>query len=385
MRDTTREITLVIEGDRVLTPEGLRPACLGIAGHRIVRLSSDVPDAVRRIDARGLLVLPGIVDIHGDAFERQLMPRPSTAIAPDIAFLDTDRQLLANGITTAFHGISVSWEPGLRSLANAEILVGELMRLRPRLGCDTRLHIRWETFALEAVEAVRAWLSLHPRPILAFNDHTTGVIEKAPIARKTDQHAERAGLTVPEYEAMLEAQWTRRALVPTAVEHLAAEARACGAVLLAHDERTPSEREQFRALGAVTSEFPMNEETAKAARMAGEHTVLGAPNVLRGGSHNAMMSATPAVVSGLCTVLASDYYYPAPLHAAFRLVRDGVLALPEAWSLLSANAAAACGLPDRGTLEKGKRADITLVDASDEGLPKVVSTVVAGREVFSAR
>ena len=66
---------------------------------------------------RGALVLPGVVDIHGDAFERQIMPRPRTMFPLDIALLDTDRQLAANGITTAYHGITVSWEPGLRSLA----------------------------------------------------------------------------------------------------------------------------------------------------------------------------------------------------------------------------------------------------------------------------
>ncbi len=69
-----------------------------------------------RFDATGLLVLPGIVDIHGDAFERQLQPRPGVDFPADIALADTESQLLANGITTAFHGVTLSWEPGLRSL-----------------------------------------------------------------------------------------------------------------------------------------------------------------------------------------------------------------------------------------------------------------------------
>ncbi|MEL6767214.1 MAG: alpha-D-ribose 1-methylphosphonate 5-triphosphate diphosphatase [Pseudomonadota bacterium] len=384
MRDTTDEITLVIEGDRVLTPDGLRPARVAVSGDRIMGFVDAVPAGARVIEAQGRLVLPGIVDIHGDAFERQVMPRPKTMIRSDIAFLDTDRQLIANGITTAFHGITVSWEPGLRSLEHARVLVEALVALRPSLGCDTRLHIRWETFALEAVETVEAWLALDPRPILAFNDHTTGTIEKAPVARKIAQYAERAGLSMADYEAMLEAQWARRDQVPAAVARLAAAARAVGAVLLAHDERTPAERENFRTLGAITSEFPMNRETAQAARAAGEHTVMGAPNVLRGGSHNGMVNATPAVADGLCTVLASDYYYPAPLHAAFRLVRDGVLALPEAWALVSENAAAAAALADRGVLSAGRRADLVVVDATAEALPRVVSTIVAGREVFSS-
>ncbi|MEO1469102.1 MAG: alpha-D-ribose 1-methylphosphonate 5-triphosphate diphosphatase [Pseudomonadota bacterium] len=380
MKDAVDAAT-VIAGGRVLTPGGLVPGDLVLTGDRIAGLGA-APAGARRIEAAGRLVLPGIVDIHGDAFERQIMPRPNAAFPVEVALMESDRQLLANGITTAFHALTVTYEPGLRSLDNAGAVVAAIARLRPRLACDTRLHVRWEVFALEAIDRVIGWMDQVPTPIVALNDHTTNGMQKGHIQAKIPQSAERAGLTVEAYTAMLEDVWARRDEVPAAIARVAGAARAAGAVLLAHDERSPEERRRFRALGARTSEFPLTRETAAEARAAGEHTILGAPNVVRGGSHVRMLSAGPAARDGLCTVLASDYYYPAPLLAAFRLVREGMLTLPEAWALVSTNPAEAAGLADRGQLAPGRRADVVVVDDTDPTLPRITAALVAGRPVL---
>ncbi|MEO0993430.1 MAG: alpha-D-ribose 1-methylphosphonate 5-triphosphate diphosphatase [Pseudomonadota bacterium] len=381
MRDGSDGITAAIEGGRVVSPEGIVEGTVLLSGERITGIG-EAPAGVERIDAAGRLVAPGIVDIHGDAFERQLMPRPRTTFSPEIALTETDRQMRANGITTAFYGVSVSWEPGIRGPESAREIIEALTRLQPHFSVDTRLHIRWETFALDAVDTVIGWMDGPSAPIIAFNDHTTPEIHTPPPPHKREVHAARAGLSVAEYEAMMDRVWERRDEVPAAIERVAAAARERGAVLLAHDERTVAERERYRALGAVTSEFPMTRETAMAAREAGEHTILGAPNVVRGGSHNGMMSAGPAAKEGLCTVLTSDYYYPAPLHAAFRLVREG-MAMTEAWALVSTNAAEAAGLPDRGRIAEGQRADLVIIDDSLPELPRVTASYVAGRQVYA--
>ncbi|MGF1502906.1 MAG: alpha-D-ribose 1-methylphosphonate 5-triphosphate diphosphatase [Paracoccaceae bacterium] len=349
-----------------------------------------------QLDARGALVLPGIVDVHGDAFERQIMPRPGVAFDLSLALLDTDRQLLANGITTAYHALSVSWEPGLRSLEMAGRFVAALRAIRPRLGVDTRLHLRWETFVPEAIEPVATWLAEEAAPILAFNDHTTGDAAKA-AAEVTDgaggtdgpgpaggakiaRMAARAGLTEADYRAELGRRWTARDRVEADKASMAEAAHAAGAALFAHDELTPAARQSHRALGVHVSEFPMNRPTAEAARAAGEHTILGAPNVLRGGSHNGALSARQAVRGGFCTVLASDYYYPALLQAPFRLAAEDILPVEAAWQLVSAHAAEAAGLGDRGALEPGLRADVILVDDRDPEMPTVQRTIVGGRK-----
>ncbi len=370
-----------IRGGRALAGSGLTATEIHVVDGRIASTPSR---SAQVIDADGLLVLPGIVDIHGDGFERQIMPRPGVRFDTALALRDTDRQLVANGITTAFHGVTISWEPGLRSVEAAVELISTLMRIRPSLQCDTRLHLRWETFALDQLPTVMQWLSLDPRPIVALNDHTTGTVMKGTIARKIDQMASRSGLSRDAYMALLDSVWARRDDVPSAIEELAMAARSSGNVLLAHDEASPEERLKFRQLGVVTSEFPLNFETAEAARAAGEHIVLGAPNVVRGGSHNGALDATEAVRSGTCTVLTSDYHYPSPLHAAFSLAQPDLGDLADSWALVSANAAEAAGLADRGGLRPGLRADLILVDASDRSHPRLLATMVGGRMVYTA-
>jgi alpha-D-ribose 1-methylphosphonate 5-triphosphate diphosphatase len=123
-------------------------------------------------------------------------------------------------------------------------------------------------------------------------------------------------------------------------------------------------------------------ETAQDAASAGDDIIFGAPNVVRGGSHLGWTNAAEMVARGLCSILASDYYYPAPLLAAFRLAATGVTPLERAWSLVSSAPAQSMGLGDRGTIVAGKRADLILVDASDPSRPRVAAAIVAGRPVY---
>jgi alpha-D-ribose 1-methylphosphonate 5-triphosphate diphosphatase len=123
-------------------------------------------------------------------------------------------------------------------------------------------------------------------------------------------------------------------------------------------------------------------ETAQDAAAAGDDIIFGAPNVVRGGSHLGWTNAAEMVARGLCSILASDYYYPAPLLAAFRLAATGAAPLERAWSLVSSGPARSMGLSDRGTIAAGKRADLILVDASDPARPRVAAAIVAGRAVY---
>lgn len=374
-------LDFVIVNGRVLRPQGLDDAPLNVAEGRI---SATAPRGAVRIDAGGCYVLPGMIDVHGDAFERVVMPRPGVTFPLALALLEADRQLLANGITTAYHGVTVSWEPGLRSLEHAGELIEAIRRARPDLGCDTRLHVRWETYALEAMDAVIGWVAGEAAPILSFNDHTTKSAAGRMNPSKLVQMAERANLGAPAFADLLAAVAARRDEVGGAIERMAARGSAAGAVLLAHDEETPEQRRWYRQLGARASEFPLTPETAHEARLAGEHIILGAPNVVRGISHNGSMNASEAISAGLCSVLATDYYYPAPLQAAFRLVDAAIVDLPAAWRLVAENPAEVVGLADRGKLTEGKRADIIIVARQAARPARVIASFVAGRQVYGA-
>jgi alpha-D-ribose 1-methylphosphonate 5-triphosphate diphosphatase len=370
-----------IEGGRVLIGNALERTTIHLASAPgvISAVGSDAP-ARRRIDADGLIVLPGIVDIHGDAFERQMMPRPGVGFDLDIALLDSDRQVLANGITTVFHGVTWSWEPGLRGPENARMMLEGIERLRPRLGADTRFHLRHETYNLDAEPEIMGWLAGRRIDLMAFNDHMLIADETSPRSKKLAQMVERSGVTREEFLALVERVRRRANEVPGSIERIAQVAVANGVPLLSHDDESPDRRRWFRSLGCRLAEFPTTVETAQEAAAQGDDIVLGAPNVVRGGSHIGWIDAKDMVGRGLCSILASDYYYPAPLLAAFHLVAENVLPLHAAWALVSKTAAAAARLTDRGTIASGRRADLILVDTQEQR-PRVVATIVAGRIV----
>lgn len=374
-------MSLHITGGEVLTDALIR-ADLVTEGEAITNLDGAAPAGALRLDATGLYVLPGIVDCHGDAFERHIMPRPGVSFDIDLALRDADRAILASGITTAFHGVTWSWEPGLRGADNARLLVERIAALKPELGADTRFHLRHETFNLSAEAEIIDWLGTGRVGVLAFNDHTGGILKSRSRPDKIAKMVERTGLRHEDFMVLVENVWNRRDEVPGSIERLAAAARSAGVPTMSHDDMTPEMRRWYRSLGVGVAEFPINEATTREAAAHGEAIVFGAPNVVRGGSHIDCPAAEAMVRVGLCTILASDYYYPALPLAPFILTRKGAANFATAWRLVSQGPAEALGLSDRGVIAPGKRADLVLVAPDPE--PRVVATIAGGRLVHLA-
>ena len=326
------------------------------------------------LDASGLLVMPGIVDLHGDAFERQIHPRPGVDFPHDLALQDTEAQLLANGITTAFHGVTLSWEPGLRSLTAWRALLAALSA--GTWTCDMRVHLRWEAYNLEALDTALNDIRAGRVHLLAFNDHTPAILKKLKDPVEGAKYSGRAGMKMDAFRAMAEQIASHADAVPAALDRIAAAAREAGLPMASHDDDSIAARDSFRARGARICEFPMAEEVGRAAVQAGDFVAMGCPNVVRGGSHLGWASAARLAEAGICTVLTSDYYYPAMMRSAFILAERNVLDLSQAWALISANPARAGGLTDRGTIEPGKRADLVIVNPATS---RAVATIVGGR------
>ena len=368
-----------IAGGEVLAEGRLSAADLLLADGAIAGLDVAAPADAWTFDARGLMVLPGIVDLHGDAFERQMQPRPGVNFPADLALAETERQLLGNGITTAYHGVTLSWEPGLRGLEAWHALSGAL-HARPWV-CDMRLHLRWEAFNLDALDVALADIARGRVNLLAFNDHTPEILPRLDNPAKAAAYAARSGVSVETLRTIGERAAAREAEVAASLDRLAAAARAAGIPMASHDDDSIPGRDAFRARGARISEFPMSEEIARAARAAGDWVAMGSPNVVRGGSHLGWASAGALAEAGVCNLLTSDYFYPCMARAPFVLAARGGLSLPEAWALVSKNPAAAGGLSDRGVVAAGKRADLLLV-ATDESGPRVLATIAAGQVAY---
>ena len=365
---------------RVLLPHGaLAETPIAVEDGRITAIDEAPPPGALTVDADGALLLPGIVDLHGDAFERQLMPRPGVDIAAPVALHETDRQMLSNGITTAFHAMTWSWEPGLRSRDAGLAFIRALTALRPELKCDTRLHFRHETFNLDGEDAVIGLIGDGLIDLLAINDHTPSMVKKAgEDAQDLASTADRSGLALPAFLDLLSAVHARADEVPASVERITAAARAANMPMASHDDYSPQIRASYDALGCRICEFPTNTETARAAREADAAVILGGPNVLRGGSHTGFVNAAEMVAEDMCDVLVSDYYYPSLPAAPFRLVADGICDFATAWKLVSTNPARAARLDDRGDISVGARADLVMIDDTLPSLPRVMATFVRG-------
>lgn len=372
----------LVTGGEALLAGRLRRADVAMADGVIAHAT---PAAARRFDASGLLVMPGLVDIHGDAHERQVQPRPGVELPQAFALRDSAAQLLAAGITTAFLGVTLSWEPGLRGIESWRATLAAVAAARAAspfgAGVDLRIHCRFEADNLDALEEVLHDILAGRVQLLAYNDHTPGIMKRLSDAKQVAKYAGRCGVTPEAFTALAERAWSRRAEVPAAQRRLAEAARAAAIPVLSHDDATPAMRAAFRALGARICEFPMAEDVAADARAAGEHVVMGAPNVVRGGSHLGWSAAAPLAERGLVTVLASDYVWPAMAEAAFVLAGRGVLDFAAAWALVSTNPAEAAGLGDRGRIAPGLRGDVVVVDPATRA---PVATFAAGRLAWIA-
>ena len=380
-----RARSVLIKGGRVALPDGsLEEADILVADGYISSVGKAANGADTILDASGKLVLPGIVDLHGDAFERQIMPRAGVSFPLDLALMDTDRQMVANGITTAYHGVTLSWEPGLRSRDVVVGLLGAMEANEHRFGCDTRFHLRFETYALDAVDQVAGWLAEGRIDLLAFNDHMPAIRRRIDSGQILTRYIERTGLSQDEYVTLVESLVDRKNDVAASISRLARIARDAGVPMASHDDETAEMRRDYHELGCTIAEFPLTAAAAEESSRLGDMIVLGCPNVVRGGSHlgpNGISAATE-VAEGRGDILCSDYYYPALAQAPFVLADKSITDFTAAWRLVSTNPARAAGLDDRGEVALGQRGDLVIVDKLEAGPATVTATLVAGRPVY---
>lgn len=335
----------------------------------------------------GLTALPGLVDIHGDMFEREVNPRPKAEMPVDLALHELDKRLVATGITTAYAAISFAWyqDHATRSDERARALIDTVNTLRPVLLADHFVHARFEIRNPEAGLVLQELLHEDQVHLISIMDHTPGQGQYRDIERYvknitawrkefTDASATEADAweRVREEQARPKAWDAVRAVAKIAQEH--------GVPLASHDDDTAEKVRFLAEMGVTTSEFPVTDEAAQAARDLGMHVAMGAPNAFRGGSLSGNLNAAAAVESGLVDTLASDYYPATMLHAAFAFAQRGAMDLHEAVKLVSQNPADAMNLHDRGRIETGRRADLALVEPGER--LRVRATIRNGVPVY---
>ncbi|MDF1855546.1 alpha-D-ribose 1-methylphosphonate 5-triphosphate diphosphatase [Pseudooceanicola sp.] len=362
---------LRLTGATILRDNALQTRSISVAEGRIAR--GPWPE----IDLCGYYVLPGIIDLHGDAFERHIAPRPSAPFPLATGLRATDRDAAANGVTTAWLAQSWSWEGGHRSPDFARAVMLALDHYRPHALTDLRLQIRCETHTVETANELLASLAAHDIDYVVFNNHLDEMLSAA--ATRPGEFAlwaRRAGRSPEAHMAQLRAARRQAREVPRYLCRLAEAFDRMGITYGSHDDPDGETRETFSMIGAKICEFPMSRTAAALARAVGDPVLMGAPNVVRGGSQAGNIAALDLIGDGLCTALVSDYYYPALAQAAFRLVDDRVLDLPAAWAMISSTPAEILRLPDRGHLAPGSRADLVVINKATRAIE---ATIAGGR------
>jgi len=333
-------------------------------------------------DLQGDYLMPGFVEMHTDNFERHLMPRPKVQWAEMPALLAHDAEVAASGITTVFDALGVGdADPdSLRGSTWGTVLQAlDFAHQSHLLRADHHVHVRCELPAPNTIELFQPFHA-HPRlSLISLMDHTPGQRQWENIEVARIYYTGKKGWSNEKFErqvlhaADLQARY--------AAPHRAYFVNYCHAhhiALASHDDTTAAHVQQAHAEGASMSEFPTTLLAAQTAHANGLLTVMGGPNVVRGGSHSGNVSAASLAQHGLLDIVSSDYVPGSLLSAVVRLVDEGIYTLPQAVATVTHNPAMATGLKDRGQIAVGQRADliqVRLVDLPQGGRQGVVRAV----------
>ncbi len=373
-------MTLHLENARIVTPDGVHTGSLTIEDGHIASLGADALNGAVRHDLGGDLLLPGLIDLHGDAIEKEVEPRPNAFFPLPVALDAIDRRMAAAGVTTAFHGISFAeGELGVRDVDFAERLARALHAFAGAV--DHRVHLRHELTDAGSEDRVTRLIDEGVASLLSFMDHTPGQGQfkdaAAYGAYLSKVYTKDAGGILDR----ITAKQAEAGNLVARVQRLATRALLRRVALAGHDDEG-AERVAFMArVGATISEFPLDLDTARAGCAAGLVTIFGAPNVLRGRSQSGALSARDAIAAGVAGALCSDYAPQAMLPALGVLTGEMEIGWPQALDLMAGAPARATGLGDRGVIAQGRRADLIRVRDLGGAL-SVTATWVAGTQVF---
>lgn len=372
----------VLTNARLVLADEVISGSLHIRDGRIADISSA---PAKGEDMEGDFVIPGLVELHTDHLEGHYAPRPKVRWNPIAAVLAHDAQVATAGITTVFDALRVGLDEDadmtpqeMRKLADA---IEDSVR-HDRVRADHFIHLRCEVSAPDCLAGF-AYFDGDDRVRLAsLMDHAPGQRQFAKIEAYAMYYQGKLKMSDEVFRAFCERRIAEStANSPGNRAAIAAACQARGIVLASHDDATVAHVEEAVEQGIRVAEFPTTAEAARASKQAGLGVLMGAPNVVRGGSHSGNVSARTLAEDGLLDILSSDYIPFSLIQSAFFLgeVVDAI-SLPQAVAMVSKNPAEAVGLSDRGAIVTGRRADLVRVRV-DEHVPVVRTVWREGRRV----
>ncbi len=376
---------LILANARLILPGGEARGRVTVLNGKIVEITQDASVPSGAVDCDGDVIVPGLVELHTDNLERHIRPRPAVHWPHDAAIVAHDAELASCGITTVFDAIrvgSIEGKGGTGWSRYARELADELLAIRARgsLKISHHLHLRAEVCSHSLIDELDQFGAEDRVGIVSLMDHTPGQRQFADIGQYEIYMKGKHGLSDALFEEHVA---TRQALGENVrdVHEAAAVAAAArfGAVLASHDDTTTDHVARSAGYGIALAEFPTTLAAAQACRDHGIAVMMGAPNLVRGGSHSGNVAAGDLAEAGLLDILSSDYVPSALLYSAVRL---GELwgDLPRAMATVTSAPARAAGLVDRGEIAVGLRADLVRF-RPDGGVPVLHGVWSAGHRV----
>jgi alpha-D-ribose 1-methylphosphonate 5-triphosphate diphosphatase len=380
MNDLALTNARIVLGDRVI--HGSLIARNGMI--RLVEEGSTQTPGV--IDCEGDYVIPGLIELHTDNLEKHLMPRAGVLWPSLPAVLTHDAQVVAAGITTVFDALSVGdlEEESVRieTLRSTYDSIIDGQR-SGALRADHWFHLRCELAYPRLIEALEPLMDHASVRLISLMDHTPGQRQYRDLQQYRKYYSKNhMSWTEDEFADVVKRRTEQQATYSSKHESTVLTlAHGRNIVLASHDDTDTGQVEHAKRIGVTISEFPTTQEAADAAHAHGLTTVMGAPNVVRGGSHSGNVAALDLARTDRLDMLSSDYVPASLLHGAFMLHTQAGWSMPKAMATVSSNPAKALGFDDRGELKAGMRADVVRMRVMD-GLPVVRNVWVAGQRSF---
>ena len=346
----------------------------------------DQPTSIKNsIDLEGDFLLPGLIELHTDNLERHCVPRPSVLWPFHSAVIAHDAEIASAGITTVFDAIAVGG--AMLNKDRDTVLIDAADAVRDAvtdkvLRVDHYLHMRCEVASTNVIELFNNFCEEPLVQLVSLMDHTPGERQFVDEAKLKVYYQGKYGLSDSEFDKMvierkeLQAKYSKKHRL-----EISSMCKNIGVTTATHDDATEAHIKEAITLGATISEFPTTVAAASAANNAGMSTIMGGPNVVRGGSHSGNVSAADLSDKGLLDALSSDYVPSSLLYGAFLLNDKQGLSLPDAIATVTTNPARMANFNDRGEIKAGLRADLIQVKRCTDGTPIVRKTFKLGERV----
>lgn len=327
-------------------------------------------------------IVPGFVDLHSDAIEKEIEPRPGARFSAKMAVVELDKKLSMAGITTMYHAIGFNDEElhnGRGTKQASELIETIYEANKAHLKIDNLIHARVEITSLSSLDTVRKLIAEKKVNMISLMDHSPGQGQFKTLESWKKYHLATYDIDEKDIDKYLKKKASTNKM--DVIEELVNFALSHNLPVLSHDDDCVEKLNTLKRLGITFSEFPLSVEVAKMAKAMGISTGMGAPNVVRGKSQSGNIAACELIRNDVCDYLCSDYHPASLLLSPYRLKEDLNLPLEDGFAMISSAPARLANLYDRGEIKEGLIADIAIIDESY--FPSVVLTLKNGEIVYN--